>query len=98
MNFVDLWSRDILLIYFSHTLLLLKLNAILRMRMGHYIGIPTSRVSVFKLGQVFALFSQMTQWRLAKSSIVIILERQGSLLLIASIHYPLAHPFAKLLF
>ena len=27
----------------------------------HYFTIPTSRVSVFKLGRVFALFSQLTQ-------------------------------------
>jgi len=29
--------------------------------MGHHIEIPTSRVSVFKFGQLFALFPQLTQ-------------------------------------
>jgi len=37
----------------SHALLVL--HAMFKMRMGHYIGIPTSRVSVFKLGRVFML-------------------------------------------
>ena len=41
-------------------------SAMCRMRTGHYVGIPTSRVSVFKLKPVFSLFSRMTQSRLAK--------------------------------
>ena len=36
------------------------------------IRIPTSRVSVFKLGRVFALFPQLKQWRLAKSSATVL--------------------------
>ena len=32
------------------------LQAMFSMRMDRYIGIPTSRVSAFKLGRVFALY------------------------------------------
>ena len=41
--------------------MLLVLHAIFRMGMGNFIGIPTSPVPVLKLGQVFALFSRLTQ-------------------------------------
>ena len=37
------------------------LHAMFRMRMGHYIGNLTSRVSVFKYGRVSALFPLLTQ-------------------------------------
>jgi len=50
---------NIILCYFSHTLLMLP--AMFRTWMGHYIWILTSRVSVFKLGRVFVLFQQLTQ-------------------------------------
>jgi len=43
---VDLWSCDIILSYFSHTLLVL--HGMSRMWMGHYIGIPNGHVSLFK--------------------------------------------------
>ena len=36
-------------------IVVLTLRAMFRMQMGHYIGIPTSRVSVFKLGRTSAL-------------------------------------------
>ena len=48
-------------------MLLVLLLAMLMMRMGHYIGIPTSHVIVFKLGWVFALFPHVMQYRLVKS-------------------------------
>ena len=51
---VGLQSCDIILGGFSHKLL--ELHAMFTMRMGQYIGIPTNRVSVFKLGRVFACF------------------------------------------
>ena len=37
---------------------------------GPYIGIPASRVSVFKLGRIFTLFPRLTQLRLAKSTAI----------------------------
>ena len=40
-----------------------------RMRIGNYIGIPTSCSSIFKLEPVFALFSRLTQSWLVKSVI-----------------------------
>ena len=39
------WLCDIVLGDFSH--MLLMLHAMIRMLMGHYVGIPTSRVTVF---------------------------------------------------
>jgi len=35
--------------------------------MGHYIGIPTSQVSVLKMGRVFELLPRLTQWWRVKS-------------------------------
>ena len=40
---------------------LLATYAMLRMSMGRYIGILTSRVFVVKLGRVFAQFPRLTQ-------------------------------------
>ena len=40
--------------------------------MGHYIGITTSRLSVLKLGRVIVLFPRLTQYRLPKSTVIII--------------------------
>ena len=56
---VGLRSFDIILGNFSHTLLVL--HAMFRMRVGHYIGILTTRVSFFKLGRVLALCPQLAQ-------------------------------------
>jgi len=39
--------------------MLLVLDAMFRMRMGHYIGIPTSRVSIFNVGWIFVLFPRL---------------------------------------
>ena len=50
---------DIILGDFSHTLLVLY--ATFRIRMGRYIGIPTSRVPVYKFGNMCALFPRLTQ-------------------------------------
>ena len=52
---------------FSHTLFVLQLTSNAYDVSGHNIGNTTSRVSDFKLGRVFALFSPLTQWRLVKS-------------------------------
>ena len=41
---VTLWSCDIIFGNFSHTLVML--HALFRMRMGHFIGIPTSSVRI----------------------------------------------------
>ena len=56
---VDLRSCDIIFGDFSHTLLVL--HPIVRMQMDLYIGIPKTRVSILKLGHVFALFRRLTQ-------------------------------------
>jgi len=42
-------------------------DAMFMMRTGHYIGVPTGRVSIFKLGRAFALLSRLMQSQLAKS-------------------------------
>ena len=52
--------------------MLLMLHILFGTRVGHFIDIPTSRVSVFKLGWVFVLFPRLTQWRLAKSVAIIV--------------------------
>ena len=41
----------------------------------HYVGIPTSHVSVFKLGRVLALFPQLSL--LANSTAIICYKREG---------------------
>ena len=55
---------------FVHTLLVL--HVMFKMLICHYIGIPTSYISVFKLGRVFALFPRLMQQRLAKLIVIIV--------------------------
>jgi len=70
-NVIDLRLGGIIFLGdFSHTLLVL--HAMFRTWMGNYFGIPTSRVSMFKLGRVFALFPRLTQERLTKAVAIIV--------------------------
>ena len=46
-------------------------DAMLMMRKRHYIGIPTGRLSILKLGRVFPLLSRLMQSQLAKSLITL---------------------------
>ena len=50
-------SWDLILSDFIHTLFVLR--ATCRMRMRHFIEILTSRLSVFKLGRIYALFLRL---------------------------------------
>ena len=57
---------DIILGDFSHTLLVLQ--AMFKMRMGHYIGVPISCVFVFKLG--WGIFAVLTAVTVAISEVI----------------------------
>ena len=45
----------------SYDVMMLMLHAMFRVWMGRFIGIHTTRVSIFKLGQIFALFPYLPQ-------------------------------------